>query len=80
MLSVCSVLMRYFWVILGYVLDCLPSFDTSWKNVCEQIEFLKSLKQPPDVIINLKVSYVESLNTVCDVKRSILLIIIKKYS
>ena len=42
-------------LVLGYVLDCLPSFDETWKSVPEQIKFLKTLPQPPTVIINLKV-------------------------
>ncbi|XP_019849767.1 PREDICTED: adenylate kinase 9-like [Amphimedon queenslandica] len=45
----------------GYVLDCLPSFDESWKNVPQQIEFLKTLPQPPTVIINLKIPDVDLL-------------------
>ena len=55
-LSLFVVSYEIFLVYLGYAMDCFPSFDTSWKSVSEQIEFLKSLKQPPDVIINLKVS------------------------
>ena len=42
-------------LVLGYILDCLPSFDETWKSVPEQIKFLKTLPQPPTVIINLKV-------------------------
>jgi len=49
-------------IILGYVLDCLPSMTTGWKSVEEQLSFLKELDLKPDVIINLKVQVYHLVN------------------
>ncbi|KAL7872074.1 hypothetical protein SRHO_G00070570 [Serrasalmus rhombeus] len=38
----------------GYVLSCLPSMSEEYLKISEQVELVKKLKMPPDIIINLK--------------------------
>ncbi len=40
---------------LGYVLDCLPTYNEHWKSIVEQIEYIKGFPLVPTIIINLKV-------------------------
>lgn len=48
--------MYFYYFILGYVLDSLPSLCDEWKSVTEQINFIKRLPVVPTIIVNLKVS------------------------
>lgn len=50
-------------LLLGYVLDCLPSANDSWKTIANQLHFLRNLKLPPDIIVNLKVQCVTFVYT-----------------
>ncbi|XP_043075584.1 adenylate kinase 9 [Puntigrus tetrazona] len=38
----------------GYVLACLPSMSEEYLQIQEQIDLIKSLRMPPDFIINIK--------------------------
>ncbi|KAK7133640.1 hypothetical protein R3I94_015495 [Phoxinus phoxinus] len=38
----------------GYVLACLPSISEDYLKIQEQIDLIKSLRMPPDFIINIK--------------------------
>ncbi|XP_050995505.1 adenylate kinase 9 isoform X2 [Labeo rohita] len=38
----------------GYVLACLPSMSEEYLNIQEQLDLIKSLRMPPDFIINIK--------------------------
>ncbi|XP_067273783.1 adenylate kinase 9 [Pseudorasbora parva] len=38
----------------GYVLACLPSMSEDYLKIQEQIDLIKSLRMPPDFIINIK--------------------------
>ncbi|XP_062407393.1 adenylate kinase 9 [Sardina pilchardus] len=38
----------------GYVLSCLPSISEEYLSVQEQVELIRNLDLPPDVIINIK--------------------------
>ncbi|XP_062872509.1 adenylate kinase 9 [Trichomycterus rosablanca] len=38
----------------GYILSCMPSTSEEYLTIQEQIELLKNLKLPPDIIINIK--------------------------
>ncbi|KAJ3607117.1 hypothetical protein NHX12_026631 [Muraenolepis orangiensis] len=41
----------------GYVLSCLPSMSEECLKMCDQMELIRNLKLPPDIVINIKVSY-----------------------
>ncbi|XP_059368551.1 adenylate kinase 9 [Carassius carassius] len=38
----------------GYVLACLPSMSEEYLKIQEQIDLIKSLRMPPDFIVNIK--------------------------
>lgn len=46
----------------GYVLACLPSMSEEYLKIQEQIDLIKSLRLPPDFIINIKVFH--DINTI----------------
>ena len=53
--SIWYVIILFFTVYSGYVLDCLPTGCEKWKNISEQIEFIRSIDIRPTIVINLKV-------------------------
>ena len=42
-------------IVIGYVLDCFPSFCEEWEDIRSQMEFVKKLSMGPTVIVHLKV-------------------------
>jgi hypothetical protein len=51
-------------LIVGYVLDCLPSLNEDWKTVLEQVHSIEQLNPKPTVIINMRVMAFRKLSVV----------------
>ncbi|KAG9282616.1 adenylate kinase 9 isoform X1 [Astyanax mexicanus] len=53
----------------GYVLSCLPSMSEEYLKIPEQINLIKGLKMPPDIIINIKCTDNDLINRLAGMRQ-----------